>query len=392
MLVGYDYSSGEENDYLPDDSVIIEKPKPVLAEKPKITKSIIGISAPKLKASSLRDPPVEPNAKKPKLFSSSSKLQDLLPKPIHDTPTVSDKKERAKQSDESGDGEESEKEESDDQEEEKIPSKMNIEKTQQKEEILVPNQISQEVKEQPATKPAQHFKLPPKQSKVQQSILQQIQQQKIQQQQQQQVQQLVNPALAQVQQQYNHHQQYMQQQQLLQQQKLLQQNPQYQQQLQQQQYYQQQLMQQQQQQQPQPQPQEQLMQQQKPEDVTPGLGEEQGPQGRPPVESYEEYYEQVDESAMERKNRWGEMRGMHSSEQVLEIRAGDIHNGQFSRTELAHKSRLEKMSVNINKQMSNRRGQLSVIAMEAERQSLMDEERREAQKAMRKETKNKYGW
>jgi len=126
--------------------------------------------------------------------------------------------------------------------------------------------------------------------------------------------------------------------------------------------------------------------------TTISLGDEQGPQGRPPVDSYAEYYNQVEESTIESKNRWGEMRGMNSSDQVLEIRAGDIHNGQFSRTEMAHKSRLEKMSVNINKQMSNRRGQLSVIAMEAERQSLMDEERREAQKAMRKETKNRYGW
>ena len=82
MLVGYDYSSGEENDYIPDDSVIIEKPKAVVTTEPKPTKSIIGISAPKLKAS-LREPPLEPNAKRPKLFSSSSRLQDLLPKPIH---------------------------------------------------------------------------------------------------------------------------------------------------------------------------------------------------------------------------------------------------------------------------------------------------------------------
>lgn len=83
MLVGYDYSSGEENDYLPDDSVIIEKPKTV-SNEPKATKqSVIGISAPKLKATSIREPPMEPNAKRPKLFSSTSKLQDLLPKPIH---------------------------------------------------------------------------------------------------------------------------------------------------------------------------------------------------------------------------------------------------------------------------------------------------------------------
>lgn len=87
MLVGYDYSSGEENDYLPDDSVIIEKPKAVVTEtKTKTTKSIIGISAPKL--TSLREPPMEPNAKRPKLFSSSSRLQDLLPKPIHTSENI----------------------------------------------------------------------------------------------------------------------------------------------------------------------------------------------------------------------------------------------------------------------------------------------------------------
>jgi hypothetical protein len=36
------------------------------------------------------------------------------------------------------------------------------------------------------------------------------------------------------------------------------------------------------------------------------------------------------------------MKGAHGAD-VIQIRAQDIHNGQFSRTELAHKQRLEKM-------------------------------------------------
>jgi len=377
MLVGYDYSSGEENDYLPDDSVIIEKPKsfPTKGE-PKSTKSLIG--APKLKATSVRDPPMEPNAKKPKLFSSSSRLQDILPEPVHSSGSRQVEKEEQgieSSNEKEEDEEEFEKEEesAENGNEKKLPEGKQKE---DKEEIL-----DQEIKQQtplPEVKYVQHFQMPAKQSKVQQSILQQIQQQKIQQQQQQQQQQQLqpqaNPNLAYIQQQYNQHQQYIQQQ------HFLQRNPQYQLQLQ---LQQQQLDQQ---QQLQKQLQQQLQQQ-----TAPSLGIEQGPQGRPPVE-YTEYYEHVEISEVEKKNRWGEMRGVTTSDQVLEIRAGDIHNGQFSRTELAHKNRLEKMSVNINKQMSNRRGQLSVIAMEAERQSLLDEERREAQKAMRKDTMRKYGW
>jgi len=85
------------------------------------------------------------------------------------------------------------------------------------------------------------------------------------------------------------------------------------------------------------------------------------------------------------------MNGFNSSE-IVEIKASDIHNGQFSRTELAHKERMEKMTKKVNKAFANRKGQLSVIALEAEQEWIMDEERRNAAKAMRRETKNRYGW
>ena len=90
--------------------------------------------------------------------------------------------------------------------------------------------------------------------------------------------------------------------------------------------------------------------------------------------------------------------------EIIDISATALHNAAYTKTELAQKRRLEIMVPLVlfnhsllqmgkgQHRLSNRKGQLSVLIMEAESTRLLEEERRQSQKQMKKETKKKYGW
>lgn len=476
MLVGYDYNSEEEGDYLPDDSIVIEKPSTIASTTamsstaPTVKKqSLIGLAATTSKLSKL-DSAVEvenaANRKRVKLFSTSSKLHEILPAPKNEAKVTPDmlaaevKAKKVQQEMEEENLNESSSEDSNVREEKQSNvsvnnNSSNIAQYEESSDIdsdeeerrlealiqLQKQQAQQEKKQQPppevphltaVAKPVQppnpsapiQYVMPAKQAQVQNSILAQIQAQKQQQAQLQAQQNQLHPSFAmqkqlppeQLQQLQNQQRlQWQQQQQQMQAPQLPQnfqppsiQSPLLLQQVQQQQQQLPQF--------PAPQPvyeQPSLLHQQPAavaDDVPDADAAILGPM-RPAEESWGEYdyapmpgaepqeydsaayYAEQDRLMNQeiQSKRWGEMNKIDSS-QVIQIRATDIHNGQYTRTELAHKERLEKMSVNMHKQISSRRGQLSVIAMEAERQSLQDEERRAAQKQMRRETRQRYGW
>jgi hypothetical protein len=102
MLVGYDYNSEEEGDYLPDDSIVIENPTNTSSNTTTSSgtaskkQSLIGLTATTSKLSKLEssastaDVENAANRKRAKLFSTSSKLHDILPAPKNEAKLTPD--------------------------------------------------------------------------------------------------------------------------------------------------------------------------------------------------------------------------------------------------------------------------------------------------------------
>eukprot|EP01127_Copromyxa_protea_P007403 TRINITY_DN17301_c0_g1_i1.p1 TRINITY_DN17301_c0_g1~~TRINITY_DN17301_c0_g1_i1.p1 ORF type:complete len:342 (-),score=94.93 TRINITY_DN17301_c0_g1_i1:38-1063(-) len=93
-------------------------------------------------------------------------------------------------------------------------------------------------------------------------------------------------------------------------------------------------------------------------------------------------------------SKWGEghMVSLPDDGEFIDVSATALHNRSFTRTELAQKKRLEILSGKIPSALSNKKGQLSALILEAERTALLQEENKERQRALKRETKKKYCW
>eukprot|EP01126_Amoeba_proteus_P040034 TRINITY_DN4247_c0_g2_i8.p1 TRINITY_DN4247_c0_g2~~TRINITY_DN4247_c0_g2_i8.p1 ORF type:complete len:333 (+),score=102.92 TRINITY_DN4247_c0_g2_i8:73-1071(+) len=90
------------------------------------------------------------------------------------------------------------------------------------------------------------------------------------------------------------------------------------------------------------------------------------------------------------KGKWDGFQDVNGD--VIDVDANTLHNQTFTKTELRMKKRLEAMTTKAQTRTSNRKGQLSVLILEAEQTSMLEEERREATRILRKETRKRYCW